>query len=89
MEPLSVSFYHIAMTIIITHDGMLSVRIIRMCFKKSWMIGRGDQRTNRVTIGNRNGSYKRIIGIPDCFVLPGTIINGNGRDIQIWDIKIN
>ena len=50
---------------------------------------RGGQRTNRVTIGNRNGSYKQIIGIPDFFVLAGTIINGNGRDIQIWATKIN
>ena len=31
----------------------------------------------------KNGSWKGIIGISGSFVWVGTIINGNGRDIQI------
>ena len=71
MEPVAVSSSRPAMARVVTHDGMLSVRIIRICFKKLWGIGKGGQRTNRFSRGNRNGSWKRIRGIPGFFRFGG------------------
>ena len=89
MEPGPVSSYIPDTERVVTHDGMLSVSIIRIWFKKLWGIGRGGKRTTRVYIRNRNVTRKRIRVIPRPFVWVGTIINGNGKDIQIWATTIN
>ena len=72
-----------------THDGKLSVRIIIIWFKKFWGLGMVVKRNNIVYRGNIPGIWNHIRGIPSSFVWYGTIINGNGRKIQIWDTTIN
>ena len=89
MEPGAVSYCSSVMARVVTHDGMLSVRIIRTLHKQLWGIRRCIQHTNIVSIGKRNLIWKRIIGIPLSFVQAGTIVNGNGREIQIWATTIN
>ena len=69
---------------VVTHDGILGVSIIRIYLKKSWGVVRGVQHTNRFSVGNRNGSWGRIRGMPGSFVRADTIISGNERDIKIW-----
>ena len=56
---------------VVTHDGMFSVRIIVICFKKLLGIGRGVQLTNIVYRGNINVIWKRIRGIPGSFFSDG------------------
>ena len=89
MEPGALSTCFPVISRVSTHDGMLSVKIIRFFYRKLWGIGRGGQCTTRVSRGNRNGSWKWIRGIPEYFVRAGNIINGKVRDIQIWYTKIN
>ena len=68
---------------------MLSFRIIIIWYKKLRVIGRGGQHTNKFSIGNINVISKRIRGIPGSCVRVGTVINGKGREVQIWDTKFN
>ena len=89
MEPGSLSSFRPEKARFVTHDVIYSVRIIRIWFNNLWEIGRVSQRANIFSIGNRNGSWKLIRGIPGYFVWEGTIINGNGRQIQRWDTTIN
>ena len=88
MELGAVSSFRDDMERVVTHVGMLSVRIIRIKDKKLWGIGRGGQHTNRVSRGNRNFSWKWIRFLSGFF---GTmnIINGNGREIWVWSNAIN
>ena len=74
---------------IVTHNGMVSFMTIIIWFKTLWLIGRGGKRTNRVSRGNINGSFKRIRLILVSFWGAGTIINENERDIQSWGTRIN
>ena len=48
---------------VVAHGGMLSVRTIRIKENNLWVIRRGGKHTNRVSRGNRNGSWKWIRGI--------------------------
>ena len=89
MEPGALSSFCPATERVVTHDGMLSVRIIRIQDKELWGVKRGGKRTSRVSRGNRNGSWKRMIGISGYFVRAGTIINGNRRETQSWANTIN
>ena len=57
-------------------------------FNKLWGVRRAGQSNNIVFRVNINGIWKRIRGIPG-FFLEGTIINGNGREVQSWDTTIN
>ena len=83
MEPGAVSSCRPAMAQIVTHDGILSVKIIIIQDKNLWVFRKCEQKTNRVYRGNINVSWKRIICILGSFVWERTIINGNGREIQI------
>ena len=64
---------------VVTHDVMVSVRIIIIQYNNLWGVRRGGQRTNRVSGGDRNGIWKWIRGIAGYYVWAGTIINGYGR----------
>ena len=66
--------------------NMESIRIISM--KDIWKIRRGGQSTNRIFIGNRDGSWEQIWSILGSFMWGGSIINGDGRCIHSWDKKI-
>ena len=68
-------------------DGIVSVSIIKSWDSDLWGIRRGDQNNNRVLRGKRDGIWKKIRGISGSFIQAGTIINGNKREIQIWDTK--
>ena len=85
----AVSFFHTDMEMVVINGGMLIVRITRIKEKKLWGIRSGGQHTNRVSRGKINGSWKWIRGILVYFGGAGNIINGNGRDIQIWSNTIN
>ena len=74
---------------VVTRDGMVSFMIIVIWFLKLWLIRRGGKRTNRVSGGNINDSWKRIRGIMGSFVWVGTITNGNERDIKNGGTRIN
>ena len=89
MEPVSVLSTYPGMKRVLIHYVMLSVRIIRIQDKELWGVKRGGKRTSRVSRGNRNGSWKRMIGISGYFVRAGTIINGNRRETQSWANTIN
>ena len=89
MEPGAVYSCHSDMAMIVTYDGMYSVRIIIFWCNKLWGIRSGGKCTNGVSSGNRNGICNRIRGIPGYFVWTGTIINANMRDIQSWANTIN
>ena len=73
---------------VVTHDVMVSVRIITIQDNNLWGVRSGGQITNRFSRDNRNGSWKRIRGIAGYYVRAGTIINGHGRQIQIWATTI-
>ena len=89
MEPVSVSYCRPTTERVITCDGMLSVRIVIIQDKNLWGVIRGGQLTNRVSRGNRNVIWKCIRGLSGYFVWAWTIINGNGRFIQIFTNTIN
>ena len=67
MESGAVSSSRPATARFVTHDGMLSVRIIVIWFNKLWGIGRVVQHTNRFFGGDRNGIWKRVRGVPGYF----------------------
>ena len=79
MEPGAVSSFCPDMASIVTHDGMLSVRIIRIQDTKLWGFRRGGQCTNRVSRGRINVRWKWIRGISGFFgqVLPPIIMGGD------------
>ena len=83
MEPGAVSSFPSIMEMVVTHYGMLSVRIIMFHDKKLWRVRRGGKLTNIVSRGNISGIWKGIRGVLGHFVRAGTTINGNGREIQI------
>ena len=69
-------------------QNMESIRIISS--KDIWQIRRGGQGTNRFFRGKRNVSWEQIWGISGSLMQGGrSIINGNGRYIQSWDITIS
>ena len=70
------------MSRVVTHDGMLSVRIIMINYNNLWGVRRGVQNTKRVYRGNINDIWKLIRGISQSFVQMGTIINWIGRENQ-------
>ena len=85
MEPGSVSYLPPTTERVFTHDGMASVRIIRIQGKNLWGVIRDGQRTNRVSRGNINDIWKLIRDILGSFVWAGTITNGHGREVQRWN----
>ena len=89
MEPGSVSSFNPDTKRVVTHAGMLSAWAIIIHDKNFQGVIRGGQCTNIVYRGNRNDSCKRIIGILGYLFLSRTIINGNGKKIQIWVATIN
>ena len=48
----------------------------------------GVQFTNRFFRGNIDGIYNNIKGVAGSFIWSVTIINGNGREIRIWNTTI-
>ena len=88
MFPRAVSYFHPATVRLICIHCMSMVRIIRRQDKESWQISRGVQSTTIFFRSNRDGSWKHIGGITGSFMWAGSIINGNGRQIQIWATKI-
>ena len=74
---------------VVTHGVMVIGRIIIIQYNNLWGVRRVGQRTNRVSVDNRNGIWKRIRGIADYYVWAGTIVNVYGIDIQIWSTTIN
>ena len=89
MKHGAVSYLCPSMERLVTHYCTVSVMVIRIWFKNLQLIGRGGKRNNIVYMVNIYGSWKRIRGIMGYFVQVGDIINGNGRDIQIWYTRIN
>ena len=82
--PIAVSYFNPATVRLIHIHGMTMVGIIRRLEKDLWQIIRGGKSTNIVFGGNRYGSWKHIRGTPGSFLWYGSIINSNGRQIQIW-----
>ena len=39
--------------------------------------------------GNKDGRWEQIWVMAESFMQTGSIINGNGKQIQSWDIKIS
>ena len=64
-----------------------SIRIIRR--KKIWWFIRVGQITNRTFRGNIDGIWERISGTSGYFMWVGSIINVDGRYMQIWATKIS
>ena len=69
---------------IFLHDMEIIKIIIR---KEIWRIIRRGQITNIISIENIEGSWEHICGIMGSFMQEGSITNGDGRYIQIWDTK--
>ena len=61
--------------------NMDSISTIRR--KEIWRIRRGGQSTNRIFRGKIDGIWEQSRGISVSFMRTGSIINGNGRYIQI------
>ena len=59
MEPGAVPSSCPSMERVVTNDGMLSVRIIIICFKNVWGVGIGGQRNNRLSRGKKMASGSR------------------------------
>ena len=90
MYPGSVSSFPPTAARYLTHDGIVSVRIIIIQENNFWGVRRGAQSTNRVSRSNINGSCKSIIVIERLFFQVATIINGNGGGgVQNWSNTIN
>ena len=51
--------------------------------KEIWRISRSGQSTNIIFRGNRDGSWGQIWGLSGSFMRAGSIINGDGRYMQI------
>ena len=82
MDPVAVLYFRSSTERVVTHNGMLGVRIIIIQDNNLWGVIRGGQSTNRFSRGNIDGIWKRVRSIEGCFVWTGTIINGHGREIQ-------
>ena len=78
MKPGKVSYFNPSMERVVKHDGMLSIRILIIYDKKLWGIRRGSQLTNIFYIGNINGSWNKIRGIPGLFFGWGLFSMGMG-----------
>ena len=89
IAPREVSSFIHGMTSFASHDGVVSVSIIRIQGNNLWRVRRVSQSSNRVSRGNRNGICDWVRDTSGYFVWYGTIINGNVRDTQIWTTKIN
>ena len=87
--PISVSSFLRGIARFVSHDYMVSVRSIQIQENNFWVVRKGGQSNNRVSIGNRDGIWKRIRGIEGYFVQSETITNRHGSDNQIWTITIN
>ena len=61
---------------------MMRVSIIIILDKDLWGMRVCCKITNRIFRGNRDGRRKYIRGIAGYFIWSGTILNGNGREIQ-------
>ena len=68
MDPGEVSSFCPDTEMVVTHNGMVSVKIIRIQENNLWLFRRGGKYTNIVSRGNINGSWKRVRGIAGSFV---------------------
>ena len=68
MDPGEVSSFCPDTERVVTHNGMMSVKIIRIQENNLWLVIRGGKYTNIVSRGNINGSWKRVRGIAGSFV---------------------
>ena len=84
----STSFQIPAIMFVSNHD-MVSWGSIISLDSNVWWVTRCGQSDNIVLGEKRHGIRKRIRGTTGYFVRAGTITNGHGKDIQIWDTTIN
>ena len=68
METGGVSSFYSDTERVVTHNGMVSVKIIIIQENNLWLVRRGGKCTNIVSRGNINGSWKRVRGIAGSFV---------------------
>ena len=73
----------------VSRDDMVSFRSTRSYDTNLLVPIRGGQSNKKMYEGKSDGSWKRIRGIAGSFVWYETIINGYGREIQIWITTIN
>ena len=67
-----------------SHTFLHNMEIIRIIIRKDiWLIIRGGKSTNTISRGNRDGSWEQIWDISGSFMWAGSIINGDGRYMQI------
>ena len=77
MEPGAVLSLPPAATRVVTHDDMVSFRIIRIQYNNFWGVRRVVQRTTIVPIGNINDSWKWIRVI-------SSYLGGGGGGYHQW-----
>ena len=68
MDPGEVSYFCPDTERVVTNNGMVSVKIIRIQENNLWFVRRGVKFTKIVSRGNINGSWKRVRGIAGSFV---------------------
>ena len=68
-------------------NNMESIRIISR--KEIWLIRRDGKSINIIYRGYRDGIWEQIWGILGSLMQARSIINGDGRYIQIWATKLH